>query len=99
MQDPEFISSQAAAVRGKLQTIEAYLAANKEEGKGQFLAGTEYPSHADAAVWGWYAATLAVQHPGVDLGALIWKHESLPLVGEWVDAVQKAANVELLLGH
>ncbi|CAK9780852.1 hypothetical protein CC85DRAFT_328560 [Cutaneotrichosporon oleaginosum] len=96
VQDPAFIERQAAAVRAKLATLEAYLAANEAEGAGPFLAG-ETASHADAAVWGWYAASLAVRHPGVDLGALIWKHESLPLVGAWVDAVQKAAGVELLL--
>lgn len=99
VKDPKFIDAQTAAVRSKLATLEAYLASNREEGKGPFLAGTEYPSHADAAVWGWYAATRAVRHPGVDLAKLIWKHESLPLVGAWVEEVRKAAGVELLLGH
>lgn len=82
-------------MRGKLATVEHYLAENRRAGKGQFLAGTDYPTHADAAVWGWYAATLAVRPSELDLGNRIWRHESLPLVSAWVVAVQEVSGVQL----
>ncbi|GMK55454.1 hypothetical protein CspeluHIS016_0205100 [Cutaneotrichosporon spelunceum] len=95
--DPAFIEKQAAAIRAKLITLERTLQANKDEGKGQFIAGNDHPSHADAAVWGWYGTLLAVNHMGIKLGPLTFKHETLPLVGAWADAVQKAAGVDLQL--
>lgn len=65
----------------------------KSAAKGPFLAGTERPTHADAAVYAWYAATLAIR--GVeDAVGRTWGHESLPLLGMWVKAVEGLVRVE-----
>lgn len=84
------MANQAAVVRSKLATLEKQLAANKAAGRGPFLAGTAYPTHADAAVFGWYGASAAVQL--YDVVALTWKHEDNPLVAAWVDKVQEASG-------
>lgn len=90
--DPQWVDSQAAVVRGKLATLEKQLAANQEAGRGPFLAGTTYPSHADAAVFGWYGASAAVQL--YDLVAKTWKHPDNPLVREWVEAVEAKSGAK-----
>ncbi|KAL1411565.1 hypothetical protein Q8F55_002528 [Vanrija albida] len=92
-QDPTWVDNQAQVVRDKLQTIEKQLAANKEAGKGKFLAGTDYPTHGDAAVFGWYAASAAVR--GYDLLEKIWNHESLPLVSAWVKDVADVSGAKV----
>lgn len=81
-------------MRNKLATIEQYLAESKAKGKGQFIAGTDYPTHADAAVYGWYVATVAIRPAELDLVNRIWKHESLPLVSQWIGAVEKASGAK-----
>lgn len=87
--DSQYVDGQAANVRSKLQTLEERLQ------NSQFLDG-ETPGHADAVVWGWYATSRAIKIDGLDIDT-IWRHESLPRVAGWVDAVQKAAGVELAL--
>lgn len=90
--DPAWVDSQTAAVRTKLGLIEKQLAANAGTSKGRFLAGTDYPTHADAALYGWVGAAAAVRPH--DLVAAIWKHESLPFLGAWVDTVEVTAGVK-----
>ncbi|CAK9780851.1 hypothetical protein CC85DRAFT_328561 [Cutaneotrichosporon oleaginosum] len=87
--DAQYVDAQAANVRSKLQSIEEKLR------DAPFLAG-ERAGHADASVWGWYASTRAISIQGLDIDD-IWRHESLPRVAAWVDAVQKAAGVTLAL--
>lgn len=94
VKDPKFVETQVGNVRDKLTTIERYLAENKANGKGQFLLGTDYPTHADAAIWGWYVATQAIRPLDLDLVNRIWKHESLPLVSQWVEAVGKQSGAK-----
>lgn len=99
VKDPKFVESQTAAIRGKLATMEQYLDENKRAGKGRFLAGTDYPSHADATVWGWYATTVAVRPKELELESRTWKHESLPLVSAWVEAVKEGSGIKLEYLH
>lgn len=91
--DPQWVDNQSAVVRDKLQTLEKQLSLNKEAGRGPFIAGTEYPTHADAAVFGWYAASAAVRP--YDLVEKIWNHESLPLVSGWVKDVSRVSGVKV----
>jgi glutathione S-transferase len=86
--DAEWVEQQAAAARTKLQTLETHLAALASEGKGPFVAG-EKITHGDAVIFGWYASSQGRK----EIGTKIWRHESLPRVGEWVDAVVKATGV------
>lgn len=78
-------------MRDKLDTLELHLATLAADGKGRFIAGTDYPTHADSTVFGWYGASAAVRP--YDLVAKIWKHESLPLVSAWIDAVIEVSGV------
>ncbi|KAL7422865.1 hypothetical protein Q5752_002162 [Cryptotrichosporon argae] len=77
--DPAYIASQAAAARAKLQLLEAHLAARGTP----FLAGPK-PTHADAVVFGWYGFPRILNPQAAEA---TWRHDSLPLVGKWLDAV------------
>ncbi|BEI85403.1 hypothetical protein CcaverHIS002_0508040 [Cutaneotrichosporon cavernicola] len=87
VQDKAHVETQANNLRSKLSVIEERLQ------NGPFLSGDK-AGHADASVWGWYATSRAINIPGFDVD-LVWKHDSLPRVAAWVDAVQNAAGVEL----
>jgi glutathione S-transferase len=82
--DPEFVKTQLASARTRLQVVEDLLKYNKSSGKGGYLAGDE-AGHADACLFGWYAfcRTNEVVVKGV------WEDESLPEVKAWVARVTK----------
>lgn len=63
------------------------------QSRGPFLGGS-HPTHADAAVYAWYAATLAIRPElEVDIVGQTWRHDSLPLVAAWVDDVEAATGM------
>lgn len=90
----EWVDNQSAAVRERLATIERLLAANKAAGAGKFLAGTDHPTHADAAVYGWYAASEAVRGYSPSLVDRTWFHESLPHVKQWVQDIAEESKAK-----
>ncbi|BEJ12460.1 hypothetical protein CspHIS471_0209200 [Cutaneotrichosporon sp. HIS471] len=98
-QTPAWVDSQTQAVRTALGTVERLLAANSEAGVGRFLAGTDYPTHADAAVYSWYASSDAVRGHTPSVTERTWFHESLPLVGRWVRDVEEASKTKLEYAH
>ncbi len=87
--DKQYVDAQAANVRSKLQALEDKLQSQP------FLSG-QHAGHADASVWGWYATSQGIRLDGFDIDD-IWRHESLPRVAAWVDAVRKASGAELAL--
>lgn len=89
--DDAWVEQTAAAARATLQTLEKHLAAQRAAGKGPFIAGTDYPTHADADVFGWYGASAAVRP--YDVVEKVWHHQDLPLVSEWAKNVIKVSGV------
>lgn len=89
--DDAWVDTTAAAARATLGTLEKHLAALKAAGKGPFIAGTDYPTHADADVFGWYGASAAVRP--YDLLAKVWHHAELPLVSAWAKQVIAVSGV------
>jgi len=88
LSDPTFVSAQCAAARTRLQVVESLL----KDNKGGFLMGDE-PTHADACLFGWYAFSRL----NGDVVKGVWEHESLPMVGEWVERlVQRLVKREEL---
>lgn len=71
----------AAETRTVLQLLETYL----QKSGGPFILGTK-PSHADSAIWGWYASSQV--NPGV-VNPLIWENSGLPRIAAWVKAVNQ----------
>ncbi|TYJ52607.1 hypothetical protein B9479_006777 [Cryptococcus floricola] len=78
---PSVLDAQLASARNRLTVIEALLGYKKEKDEPLWLTGK--PSHADFALFGWFAASRV--NGSVEKG--VWRHEENPLVGEWLDLV------------
>ena len=68
-----------------MKLLESFLAASD----GPFLMGQEV-SHADFSVSGAYA--WCRMHK--DMDQAVWRHHSLPKLGEWLDAMLQSGLVE-----
>jgi glutathione S-transferase len=84
----EKLNKKAEVAREKLKTLDRLLA--EAPNGGPFILGTK-PSHADASLWGWYAAS-QVNAPVIN--ELLWEHPSLPNVAKWVAAAKEATGIK-----
>ncbi|ODO08360.1 hypothetical protein L198_00085 [Cryptococcus wingfieldii CBS 7118] len=85
---PSVLDAQLASARNRLTVIEALLGYKKEKDEPLWLTGK--PSHADFALFGWFAVSRV--NGSVEKG--VWRHEENPLVGEWLDLVLGSGLVD-----
>ncbi|KAK4687271.1 hypothetical protein P7C73_g2852, partial [Tremellales sp. Uapishka_1] len=83
LSDKEITDKHYTATRAQLAVVEKTLQSKKDAGLKQLFLAGEKPTHADAVVFGWYAFSRV----NPDIEANVWRHASLPLVGEWLDAL------------
>lgn len=90
--DPELVKKYTDQARDRLSIIQDLLQFNRDQGNGRTWLGGAYPSHADALLFGFYAFSRLNE----DIKRLVWEHESLPLVRQWVkDVVSLVGEEEL----
>ncbi|WVQ79644.1 hypothetical protein IAT38_001744 [Cryptococcus sp. DSM 104549] len=85
--DPATVEAQLALARNRLAVVEALLGYKREKDEPLWLTGK--PTHADFALFGWFAASTV--NPAVEKG--VWRHEDNPLVEEWLDLVLNSGLV------
>ncbi|WWC90318.1 uncharacterized protein L201_005251 [Kwoniella dendrophila CBS 6074] len=86
----EELEKQLSAARNRLNVINDLLKYKKENKEQLYLLGGNQPSHADFLLFGWY--TSSTLHPAVEKG--VWRHEDIPLVGEWLDLILDSGLVD-----